>query len=239
MTGVVSALIEAFKSLLHPKMLALVLWPMLVSVALWLVAAVVFWGRWIDALTGLAQSQLLERWLGHGFSATVSHFLMVVILTVLLILATYLTGLVITAVFSMPVIVAHVERKYYPALERKAGATPIGGIANTVFSVAWYAICLIISLPLWFLFPLSVVALAILGAWLNMRLFLYDALGEHASKEEYAQVVSRSGTKLYSLGLAAGLLQFVPVLNLFLPVYMGLAFTHLCLAELQQLRRAA
>jgi len=75
-----------------------------------------------------------------------------------------------------------------------------------------------------------------LMAYLNQRLFRYDALAEHASREEYAQVIERSTLKLYLLGAVVGLLQFVPLLNLFLPVYAGLAFIHLCLAELQQLR---
>jgi len=238
MKSVISALIEAFKTLLHPKMLALALWPMLTSAALWMTAAFVFWGSWTDALTAMAQSQLLEKWLGHDFSATASRLLIAVILTALLTLAVLLTALVITAVLAMPVIVGLVERKYYPGLERKAGATAVGGIKNTVFTVIWYCLCLMASLPLWFFFPLSVVLPILLTAWLNMRLFIYDALAEHASKDEYIRVVERSRARLYSLGLAAGLLQFVPVLNFFLPLYMGLAFTHLCLGELARARQA-
>jgi CysZ protein len=238
MKGVASALIEAFRSLLHPKMLALVLWPMLVSAVLWMVAAFLFWGRWVDALTGLSQSALLEKWLGHDISATASHFLIVVILAVLLISAIYLTALAITAIFAMPVMVSHVAQKHYPDLERKKGGSTIDGIVNTAVAIGVYCAGMALSLPFWLFGPLAIVLPVILMAYLNQRLFRYDALTEHASKEEYAQVVERSRKKFYLLGTLAGLLQFVPVLNVFLPVYMGLAFTHLCLGELKQVRQA-
>ncbi|MFH0935054.1 MAG: EI24 domain-containing protein, partial [Pseudomonadota bacterium] len=76
-----------------------------------------------------------------------------------------------------------------------------------------------------------------LMAYLNQRLFRYDALAEHASREEIAQVVERAAPRLYLLGLLTGLLQFVPLLNLIAPVYVALAFIHLCLGELRILRQ--
>ncbi|MBA2350437.1 MAG: hypothetical protein H0V78_01210, partial [Burkholderiales bacterium] len=44
------------------------------------------------------------------------------------------------------------------------------------------------------------------------------------------------GNRLYVLGALAGLLHYVPLLNLFSPIYTGLAFIHFCLAELRELR---
>lgn len=44
--------------------------------------------------------------------------------------------------------------------------------------------------------------------------------------------------RLYLLGALVGVLQFVPLLNLVSPVYIGLAYIHLCLSELKQLRQS-
>lgn len=237
MKSVISALIEAFKSLFHPKMLSMMLWPMLVSVVLWVGMAIVFWGSWIASLNGLVQETPLEQWMAHGFFSVISHYLISIILVLLLLPAIYVTALVITAVFTMPMMVSHIARKAYPELELKHGGTAAGSVWNAGVAIAVYCVGWLLCLPLWLFSPFAVALPIILMAYLNQRLFRYDALSEHASGEEYEQILERSGKKLYLLGAAVGLLQFVPVLNLFSPVYVALAFIHLCLAELKQLRQ--
>lgn len=239
MNGVVSALLAALKTLFHPKMLSLVLWPMLVAVVLWVGAAMYFWDSWIDGLTGMLQATPLEQWMAEGFLAVVSHYLISIILVLLLLPAIYVTALLITAVFAMPMMVSHVAQKYYPELERRQGGSNAGSVMNALVATIVYCVGWIVSLPLWLFSPFALLLPLALMAYLNQRLFRYDALAEHASREEYAQVVERATVKLYLLGVVVGLLQFVPLLNLFLPVYVALAFIHLCLAELQQLRRPA
>lgn len=239
MNSVFSALVEALKTLFHPKMLSLVLWPMLVAMVLWVGAAVFFWGSWVNGLTGMLQATPLEQWMAHGFLAVVSHYLIVIILVLLLLPATYVTALLVTAVFAMPMMVNHIAEIYYPELERKQGGSNAGSIANAVVAIAIYCVGWVLSLPLWLFSPLALLLPLMLMAYLNQRLFRYDALAEHASREEYARVVERSTVKLYLLGAAVGLLQFAPLLNLFSPIFVGLAFIHLCLAELKQLRQSA
>ena len=236
MSSVLSALLEAFKSLFHPKMLSLVLWPMLVAIMVWVGAAAVFWGNWVAGLTDMVQATPVEQWISQGFLAVAAHYLISIILVLLLLPAIYVTALILTAVFAMPVMVNHVAQKAYPELERKQGGTTAGNVLNATAAIAIYCTGWLLSLPLWLSSPLAVVLPILLMAYLNQRLFRYDALAEHASREEYDQLVERSTMKLYLLGAAAGLLQFVPLLNLFSPVYVGLAFIHLCLAELRQLR---
>ena len=48
--------------------------------------------------------------------------------------------------------------------------------------------------------------------------------------------MQEAGGRLYALGLALAALYYVPIVNLLVPVLSGLAFTHLCLGELAQLR---
>jgi hypothetical protein len=72
---------------------------------------------------------------------------------------------------------------------------------------------------------------------LNQRLFVYDALAEHASAAELQQLRRAGGWPLYLLAALLGLLHFVPLINFFAPVYMGLAFTHYGLDRLNQTRK--
>ncbi len=239
MRSVVTALVEAFKSLLNPKMLALVLWPILLAVIVWVGIAFFYWEGWIAALTELINATPLERWAQHSFLATLSGYLAKFALAALLLAAIYLTAMIITAVFVMPIMVNHVAQKYYPKLERKKGGTVVGAVENTVAAIAVYCLGWVLSMPLWLFLPLAMVLPVILMAYLNQRLFRYDALSEHASKEEYERVVERSATKLYSLAAIVGLLNFVPLLNLFSPIYAGLTFIHLCLGELEKMRQSA
>ena len=80
--------------------------------------------------------------------------------------------------------------------------------------------------------PLSLCA----SAWLNQRLFRYDALVEHASSEERGILFRTASRRLFGLGLALSPLSLVPFVNLMAPLYAGLAFTCLCLDELDTLR---
>jgi uncharacterized protein involved in cysteine biosynthesis len=77
----------------------------------------------------------------------------------------------------------------------------------------------------------------IAAAYLNQRLFRYDALAEHASHEEMKVLFSANQSSLWGLGLLTGLVQFIPVLNLFAPVLSGLTFVHFGLRQLNDLRQ--
>lgn len=238
MKDVLSALVNALKSLFHPKMLALMLWPMLVAILVWAGAAMVFWGSWVSSLTGFVQTTPLEQWVAQGFLAVVSHYLISIILVLLLLPAIYVTALVLTAVFAMPMMVSHVARQSYHELELKHGGTTTGSLVNATIAIVVYCTGWLLSLPLWLFSPLALLLPIVLMAYLNQRLFRYDALAEHASRAEYELVIERATVKLYLLGALVGLLQFVPVLNLFSPIYIALAFIHLCLSELRQMRQS-
>ncbi len=238
MNSVISALVEAFKTFFQPRMLSLVLWPMLAATALWVGFAVYFWGSWINQLTAMVQSTPMQQWVEQGSFAIAAHYLISILLVLLLFPAIYVTALLITAIVAMPVMVAHVARRDYPELELKKGGSVAGSIVNALVAIVVYCTGWVLSLPLWLFSPFALILPIVLMAYLNQRLFRYDALSEHASQEEYRQVIERSSFRLYLLGAMAGLLQLVPLISFFSPVYVGLAFIHLCLAELKALRQS-
>ncbi|NNM82391.1 MAG: EI24 domain-containing protein [Burkholderiales bacterium] len=237
MKEVLLAMVAAMRSLFHPGMLALVLWPMLGAVLFWLGAAYFFWGDWARDLGSWIASTPAEQWMETGFLAAISGYLVTFLLVMLLLPAIYVTALLLAAVFAMPSMVNHVASRNYPDLEKKRGGTMAGSLLNSLVAVSVFCLLWLLTLPLWLLSPLAFLLPVALSAYLNQRLFRYDALAEHAGREEFAALLEKSAGKLYLLGALSGLLHYIPVINLLSPIYIGLAFTHLCLGELDRLRK--
>jgi hypothetical protein len=154
----------------------------------------------------------------------------------LLLPAIYVTSLVFAAIFAMPLIVKFVAERDYPGLEMKHGGSFAGGVGNGLAAAFVYLVLWVITLPLWLIPFGAIVVPTLLSAWLNRRLFAYDALAEHASREEYDAIYAGSGGKLFGMGALLGFVHYVPILNFFTPIYIGLAYTHFCFAQLQQRR---
>lgn len=87
--------------------------------------------------------------------------------------------------------------------------------------------------------PLGALLSVLLNAWLNRRMFVYDALSEHASAAELAWARREGGWPLFAMSALLGLLYLVPLVNFLAPIYMGLAFTHYGLDALRRQRGGA
>jgi len=234
------ALLYGFASLLHPRMLWLMVWPMLVSLVFWGAVAAAFWERLAAALAALFQRWLdpaagfLHLDLG-GATAAAAY----VVLVLLLVPLVYLTALFILGAFGMQKMVDHVERRSFPALERRRGGSVAGSVWNSVAALGGMAALFLISLPLWLLPPLwPLIPLAIF-AWGNQKLLRYDALAEHADAAEMARLFRERRGALLTLGLLFALLAYVPFVGFIGPVLFGLAFIRYLLGALQELRAAA
>src|SRR5256885_4729440 len=136
----------------------------------------------------------------------------------------------------MPAMVAHVGGRDYPRLVRRKGGTLAGSLWNAFAALMVLALLFAVTLPLW-LVPLlwPVLPIALFG-YFNQRVFRYDALAEHATAAEIAEIVRRDRGGLFLLGVALALVGHVPVLGLLMPVYGGLAFIHYGLGRLGELR---
>ncbi len=235
MVTVFGAVVSALRDLAQPRVLAIVLLPMLGAILAWTALAWLFWDAWTAGLKSLMEASAAVRWLvsqGAGWLMQSTAVLLVVVLLVPVILV---TAILITEFLAMPVIVAVVARAR-PALEKRAGSTLIGSLANAAVAVSVFALLWLVTLPLWLTGIGALVLPALNSAYLNQRLFRYDALAEHASRDEYERIVAANKKRLYGLGLLLSALYYVPFVNLVAPVLTGLAFTHFCLGELAVLR---
>lgn len=230
-----NALSRALRDLAYPRVLAVLFLPMLGAICLWSVLAWFYWATWGGWFKGWFDATGAAAWLlAHG-ATWLSSSLTFVAVTALVLPMVFITAVLITELVAMPIIVSVVGRSY-PALERRKDGSVVGGLVNAVGAVAIFALLWLVTLPLWLTGIGAVVLPALNSAFLNQRLFRHDALAEHATREEYREIVRRSRGRLYGLGLLLALLYYVPFVNLVAPVVSGLAFTHFCLGELARLR---
>lgn len=230
------ALILAFRDLFQLRVLWIVIWPILAAVLLWMILGVAFWGTfsgWIAiGLEYIGIQVWLEgiepRWIANAIQA-VAHLILFVPLV-------FITALLITAFFAMPALIRLVADRDYPQLKRENGGSIVGNLLNAVFAVGIFVVIWALSLPLWFI-GAGLAVPFIAATYLNQRMFRYDALAEHASGEEMDVMFHMYQPAWWGLGLFTGLLQFVPLLNLFAPVLTALAFIHFGLSRLADLRR--
>lgn len=219
-------------------MLAVAVWPMLAALALWLGLAWLYWAEWTRWVDGWLAASILADWLPGGGVMTLAHYAAWLLISLLLIPLVLATAGLLAAVLAMPMIVAFVAARDYPALERRRGGSLASSFVNAVFAIVVFAVLWIITLPLWLTAVLGPPTLLILSAWLLQRLFCYDALAEHADAGEYRALCSANRGRFFLLGLLVVLLHFVPFANLLAPVAGGLAFAHFSLARLDALRKS-
>lgn len=236
MQDVISAITRATRNLIDPRIIAIVFLPMLGSIVLWTVLGWLFWDTWTGSITSAMNSTTVAGWL-QGWSATwIINYTAALVVLIAIMPAIFVTALVITEIIAMPIVVKFVAERYHPALQRKSGGTIIGGIINATIGISVFAVLWIFTLPLWLTGVGAVLAPVLTSAYLNQRMFRYDALSEHASREEFAQITRTSRGDLFLLGILLSLLLYVPLVNLLLPVLSGLAFTHFCLGRLARAR---
>lgn len=231
-----SALRSALRAQLRPRMLVLALLPFGGALLLWLLADAVAWRPMVDSLQQAIGWSVRQGWVSDGASHVISQWLVFTAMVVFLWPLTQATALLVTATVAMPIIVREIAATDFPGLERRRGGTAIGALWNALAATVVFLLLWLFTLPLWLLALPALVLPVVLSAWLNARLFFYDALAEHASSEEMVLIKARSRGQWFGMGVVAALLQLVPVLNLIVPVYSGLCFACLGLNELQALR---
>ena len=231
------SLAYAAAHLLHPRMLWLMLWPMLAAAGFWGLVAFALWARSVLWLAGT-----FKQWLDSAVFfvnvdfGTAATFLANFLLVILFVPVVMLTALVLLSLFGMQQMVDQVARRDFPNLERRHGGGVAGSIGNSIGVLLGMAALGLVSLPLWLVPPLwPLIPVAIL-AWGNQRLLRYDALAEHASREEMTLLFRRQRGALYGLGLLFALVAYIPLVGLLAPVLFGLAFIHYLLGALDDRR---
>jgi CysZ protein len=239
MNPVIRSLFFAFASLLHPRMLWLMIWPMLIAIAIW-GTVLLFTGAQVVAML----SSWMQQWLQSGtlfirwdFSDAITIAAKILVFLTFIPLV-WLTALLILSVFGMQAMVEHIASRRFPQLARRHGGSFAGSLVNSVVALAGLAALGLVSIPFWLIPPLWPMIPVVIMGWVNQRVLRYDALAEHATADEMRAIFSSRRRALYMLGAVLALLAYVPLVGLLALALFGLAFIHFLLGELEALRQA-
>lgn len=236
-TSVLNALSNALRDLRVPRVLALALLPPLAAILVWVGLAWALADDWARLVADWIASTPWLTWVRDWGLSSVFVWGGGIAAIALLLPLMLITAVLVTDIVAMPVIVPLVGERHFPQLELLKGGTVAGSVWNAASAITVFAALWLVTLPLWLTGIGALILPALLSAYFNRRMFCYDALAEHASADEYRAIVGQAGGRLYALGFALALLYYIPVFNLAVPVLSGLAFTHLCLGELDRLRQ--
>lgn len=244
MTTLLSSLLRAVLDLFRPRILLLLFVPPLVALFFWGLVAFMFWtpllafGTWMS--THVLNVQQLPAWTLEWVPLTPSLVAtsvagIVVFLSVLPL--AFLTTLILTALLVMPVVI-RVLSKEFPDLEKRGGGANafVSNFKNLFKTSVIYILLWLLTLPLWFLPGMSIALPLVLNAYLNYRLFLFDALGEFATVDEIHTLLKAKRTDFFLMGLLTAMVFMFPLSFLIGPVYTALAFTRMAFMELGELR---
>jgi hypothetical protein len=210
-----------------------------IALLLWGLLAFWFGASWKQEILEFLAATPVQGWMEWAGADWLLAYVALFLVVLLWLPAVYITALLITSLALMPIIVKYVATRYHPALQRHQGGTVTGSVLNGLAATTTYVLAWLVLLPLWLLAPFGALVSVLLNTWLNQRMFLYDALAEHADREELQALRKGDAGPLYLMSTLLGLLVFVPVLNLLAPVYMGLTFAHYGLESLARRRQAA
>lgn len=247
---------------LIPRVIFLSLLPLLLIAVLAGVCGYFFWHPAVAAtqqmLGDASWLGSLWGWLsGMGWdnaSDTLAPLLLVLAAIPLIVLI----ALLLVAVFMTPALVNLVSQRRFPALARKKGGSVAASVIWSALSTGAALLALVISSPLWLVPPLILVLPPLIWGWLTYRVMSFDALAEHASKEERKELFARHRYSLLGIGVVCGFLGAAPSLVwasavvfaaaflVLIPVaiwiytlvfaFSSLWFIHYCLAALERLR---
>jgi hypothetical protein len=120
-------------------------------------------------------------------------------------------SLLLVALLMMPVLVSLVAERRFPGLERKRGRLWESAWRSGLFTLV-AMVALILTVPLWLVPPLALVIPPVIWGWLTAQVMTYDALAEHASREERLDLQREHRWPLLLIGLISGFLGAAPSL---------------------------
>ena len=263
MTLLLDSLWRAVAYCLHPRVMALSILPVVIMGALSLALGYFYWEDALAAVRASLESYELVNAMAHWLEAmglgSLQRVLAPALLVFFAIPAIVILTLLFVALFMTPRMLALVARRRFPQLARKQGGSLAGGIARSLGLSLLAMMALVATVPLWLVPPLVLVLPPLIWGWLTYRVMSYDALADHASREEREAIFQAHRLPLLGMGVLSGFLgaapsllwasgaMFIAMAPILVPLaiwiytlvfaFSSLWFGHYCLAALEQLRK--
>ena len=246
----------------HPRVIALSLLPLVLMAGGAAVFGYFFWQPALDIVSGWLAAlpvvdglwSRLEEWGWGGVKAWMSPLLVIAGFTPVVVVVALLS----VALLATPALLSLVAQRRFPLLERKRGGSFLWSVAWSLGSTLLALVAMLVSMPLWLIPPLVLILPPLIWGWLTYRVMAFDALAEHASRDERAELFKRHQMSLLVMGVVTGFLGaapaivwasgvlFVAAFFIMVPlaiwiytlvfVFSSLWFIHFSLAALERLR---
>ena len=233
MTEVILALKRSFTTLGRGRVWLYMLGPALFSLVVMVGLTFVLLDQLVEAFVEQPPMSWITAW-GAFWLANV---LAAVGGWLVLLSASYLIALVLTAVIVLPLLLNHLADVDYPDVVRMGRDSFVGGAWNSLWAAVLFIAGWLVTLPLWLIPGVGLVLPFFWMAWLNRRTFAYDALSVHAADAEWRELRRKKAMPMLLLGFAMAALATIPFLGLFAPSLAALAYVHFCLEALRRLRQ--
>ncbi len=240
LTLVGQAFRRALISQLHPRMLAALFLPFLVAI---LGAALLLWFFWTP-LTGWLDQEAsswgvfntVDGWLVAVGLFSLKLWMVPLLAAGLLLPMAGILGLGIAAVFVMPLVLQHLEKRDYPGLRRQGQHATVLGTWNAIWVGFLFCVGWVLTMPLWLLPPMALVLPVFWWAFAVNRMLRVDAMIEHASGPERRLLWRRHTRSLWLMAGILAVINLVPLFWLVMPVFSALVYAHFSLDAIRRLR---
>ncbi|MCQ9617101.1 EI24 domain-containing protein [Paenalcaligenes niemegkensis] len=234
------ALKRAALSQLHPKMLAALLLPLLIALAGAFVLVWLFWtplSNWL--LVVLGDVGLIERadqWMIDVGLFSLKAYIVPIVVALIVFPSSGVLGLIIAAVFVMPIVLQHIQKRSYPQLRRAGENSTVLSATNACWVGLCFVIGWLVTLPFWLVPFLGVLLPVFWWAYAFTKILRIDSMVEHATKNERMVLRKRYRRDYWALGIVMALLSLLPPAWLIMPVFSALVFGHFSLRQLELIR---
>ncbi|OYT84825.1 MAG: hypothetical protein CFE46_19420 [Burkholderiales bacterium PBB6] len=202
--------------LLMPRVIGLSLLPLLIAGGLAVGLGYFFWEAAVAGVRASLESwSLIEamlKWVdasvGPSFRAVLAPLLVVGMAVPVVVVV----SLLLVAGLMTPAIVSLVAERRFPALQRRHGAGWWQGLLRGLGATVVAMLALLITMPLWFIPPLMLLIPPLIWGWLTARVMGFDALADHASREEREALLAQHRWPMLVIGLFTGFLGAAPSL---------------------------
>lgn len=228
----------------HPRMIALLVVPLVVAVAVWGASAWYFWAPvtgWLRN-TWFTGDGLIARgyaWVSQYGLAGLDQWVPNLFGLLLIVPVAIATALALVAIVAMPAVIRFLGKRDYADVERRGSFGVVPSLGNVLKSIGIFIPGYLLTIPLWLIPPLALIIPWLWWGWLTSRLMRFDSSIEHASVDERERLMRRDRSSYMVLGLACAALNYIPPLFLIAPVLSALVFAHYSLARLREMRTAA
>ena len=201
---------------LHPRVIWWSVVPLLVTGLLVGVLGYFFWESALMAvrerLDAWSLSASVLGWLAPVGGGGLRGFIAPLIVVALAVPVVVIVSLLMVALMMMPRLVDLVAQRRFPLLERRHGEPAWRGALVSLGATIVALLVLVVSTPLWLIPPLVLLLPPLIWGWLSYRVMSFDALAEHASRQERLALMRGHRLPLLGIGIVTGYLGAAPAL---------------------------